>query len=736
MEIPETIERETPPSRTPDPAARYTWILLAVVVGAIFLAFTPYTNNLDDIKATLLHVGGGGLLVLFCALWTMGRLELPHRSITLALGLWFASLLLSTCLNALRLLPNANPYQWIGWIQIGQYLALLGIFLVQAATARNPRLLEWTLLYWVAVVVVQGVFGLIHLSGAFGALYTQLYGGATSASPFASLLAAFNSSHDMIGTLLNRAFFIDLMVLWAPLCLAGVLIWKDLPRRLFALAALLLSAAGSALTFSLAGILAYAAGLALSVLGIVWMRSERRPRITRTTCLATVAAAAVILAVAALRPDYVAAQFTRFATSPRAHFLIWKGGLGIFADHPVFGAGPGAFRILFPQYRNPDYHLTSITNVTQFSFNQLVDLLSEQGVVGTALYVAFLWILFRRGIRVMRNGGDDRLKVIAVAAMAGAAAFLATSLVHSCIRWPIGAVSFWAILGLIAGVGEIRKNAAVPAPEESASGNVEPASSVATPPGTIGSAPPLSRACVLVLAFVLWINPLPKSHPFLYSNAGYGIRYFVGAKQNNDGLIYSEADRPQEAAQAFTRAIEWNPTFPTSYYKKAHAQNLLNDTQGALDTYETLARLAPDYSEIRYNLGVIHRLLADRDFDEAARTSDQDKKKALDEYAKTHLAESLEQYAIAAKLCNKISIQYSYAGALQKSADATDDPARHRQLLLQAADLYDRVKDLPLTWALQEIDQGQQENQMKASAAQLAPRLREQARETSKATGS
>jgi hypothetical protein len=53
----------------------------------------------------------------------------------------------------------------------------------------------------------------------------------------------------MLGTVLNRQFFGDLLGLWAPLAMGAILIWKRPAQRVFAVLALLLSAPCVYLTF-------------------------------------------------------------------------------------------------------------------------------------------------------------------------------------------------------------------------------------------------------------------------------------------------------------------------------------------------------------------------------------------------------------------------------------------------------------------------------------------------------
>jgi len=233
------------------------------------------------------------------------------------------------------------------------------------------------------------------------------------------------------------------------------------------------------------------------------------------------------------------------------------------------------------------------------------------------------------------------------------------------------------------------------------------------------------RTAALVAALLVWVNPLPLSHPFLFSNLGYGVRYFAGAKHNNTGLMYTQSQRPKEAIDEFNAAIEWNPTFITSYYKKAHAQNMQYNQQGSKDTYDELMKYAPDYSEIHYNLGVINRVLSESLERDAMSKVDPDQRREMIEKAREDLAASLEQYAKAAEMSNKVSIQYAYGQALQKSASVAPTPEQRQELLRKAAEVYDRMHDLKLTVAVQEENQLATEQQMKKEAAQLAAELYE-----------
>jgi O-antigen ligase/tetratricopeptide (TPR) repeat protein len=711
------------------PMVWVAWIALLVVMGAIILGFTPLTHNLDDIKVTLLHIGGGGLLVLFCWLWLRGDLALPHRMVMIPLAAWIGLMILTSLLHQLHLVPRPNPYQWIGWIQIGQYLALLGLFVIHASVMKNYRMVEAALTFWIWVVLIECGFGLIHWSGIFKKVYEFLYFNRPPRDLLASLIYTFNSSSDMIGTILNRQFFGDLLALWAPLCLAGAVIWKDFRRRVFAIFALVMSGPCVYLTFSKASIPFYMLSIVMTAAGILLFTRHRKITIPHLPYVVG-GILSVLVTLSFFTWDTIEERFKSVGFSLHSREIIWDGGLAIFQRNPILGAGAGCFRVLFPEYRSPDYHLTQISNVTLWSHNRFIDLLAENGIVGTACYLAFLGIILWRALRLLRTAEDERFKVIAIALVSGIIGFLGTAVFHPGIRWIIGAAPYWAILGMTAGLPAAAFPEKEALPGRRRAVRLEPAQR-------------LVRLAALVGAVVVWINPLPPSRPFFYSNFGYGIRYLLGAKNNNDGLILINQSDPevsggrlspaerrqlrQQAVERFRAAVRWNPTFVTTYYKMAHGYNLLEDHVTSLEVYFALQRYAPHYSEIHYNLGVIHRMVSDLFIEKMNSETDARRREDLRKESEQHLMRSLEEYAIAAKMSNKISVQFSHAAALEEVARtlAGREPESTLRYYRQAAQVYDQIRDLPLTVATQEENQIKREEGLRDSAIRRAPMLYE-----------
>ena len=106
-------------------------------------------------------------------------------------------------------------------------------------------------------------------------------------------------------------------------------------------------------------------------------------------------------------------------TTGRTHF--WSGTVEIIKDHPLTGAGLGAFSAAYPRYdtANGNYRLEQ-------AHNDYLQILSDGGVVGGLLGLAFVVWLFVAALRRMQTR-DKMRRGVALGALSGCAGVL----VHS-----------------------------------------------------------------------------------------------------------------------------------------------------------------------------------------------------------------------------------------------------------------------------------------------------------------
>jgi O-antigen ligase len=106
-------------------------------------------------------------------------------------------------------------------------------------------------------------------------------------------------------------------------------------------------------------------------------------------------------------------------TTGRTHF--WGGTVEIIKDHPLTGAGLGAFSAAYPRYdtANGNYRLEQ-------AHNDYLQILSDGGMVGGLLGLVFVVLLFRTALKRMQTHDKFR-RGVALGALSGCAGVL----VHS-----------------------------------------------------------------------------------------------------------------------------------------------------------------------------------------------------------------------------------------------------------------------------------------------------------------
>jgi len=477
--------------------------------------------------------------------------------------------------------------------------------------------------FWIYIVFgfATAVFGLLHYGGLFIFLNDFFYFGR-SPSPLDtglhSLVFTLKHSRDMISTILNRDFFGSFLVILIPLTIAGALVFETAGRRLFSAIAGLLMVLCLYLAFSKDSGVAFILSALVFAIAYYKYESEKKIRIPHLHVW-LIGCFTLALTLVFFTRGILAERLKGVAFTLTSRIIIWIGGINIFIESPrtiLFGAGPGTFRLLFPKFRSPDYHLWDISNVTLFSHNNYLDLLAETGILGFISYMWFVALILYFGFKLIRRCQNANLRVCQIAILSSLCAMLLTNLSSPNARWAVVGINNWGVLGLSLGCYLCWQRST-------------------TKPGSthrLASTPkPIIMLGLLVLS--LLISAL---------SIVYGIRYFLGAYHNKQGLDYSIYQQYPIAIRNFKKALEYNPTFITTYYKLAHAYNQNRQTALALKTYEDLAKYAPDYSEIHYNLGVMYAALGNS-------------------------PASFKEFVKAAEMSNKVNVQYTLSQVYQKN---------------------------------------------------------------------
>jgi O-antigen ligase len=131
-------------------------------------------------------------------------------------------------------------------------------------------------------------------------------------------------------------------------------------------------------------------------------------------------------------------------TNGRLHF--WSVGLKIFFDYPILGAGLDAFGTAFPRYDT----WNGMYRVEQ-AHNDYLQILADAGILGFVCVAAFIFLLFRQSLKIIRTTSDKFRRGAAIGALAGCFGMLLHSFVDFPLRTPSNAF-FFLILTVVATV--------------------------------------------------------------------------------------------------------------------------------------------------------------------------------------------------------------------------------------------------------------------------------------------
>ncbi len=642
------------------------WIFGGTAYAAIVLLFTPFTHNLDDLKVSLQYVLGPITWAFFAVALYCGYIRRVHPLIVFSLSAYVLVYLASTIFA---------EFPWRAWRDFLYLLTTMTPFLVVTGTTTNERRFRNMCLFYVLVGFATVVFGLFHYFGGVGLIFSiayPRYPEVVEPSPLFTLLYTLRQYGEMLSTILNRDFYSAFLIMVLPLNVAMVIDYKPLWAKIFFLMSFTLGCICIILAFSKDSYVALAMILGI-FLAFYAMRHDWRSVPQRLWPI-WIAGGIVILATALF---VIREKFTMLDSTVNASIMsrkvIWGGSWKIFLDFTrplgewlkffLIGGGGGAFYLMFPMYRHPDYNLYMISHITIFSHNQYLDLTAEQGILGFITFMTFLgaiaWLLAREAWRRFRHP----LNVYQIMLLSSLIGVSFQNIFSPGIRWTVCGFAYYYLLGLATNAFYL------PLPDEEKRRFQQ-----------FYDFPPALKKTV-VTAFLIF------TLVFMAIGVPYGLTYFIASKYNNDGLIelntfgdrcdaiprnpqlaqdphfiQSTRDLGLKTIQLFRKTLSWQPDFITAYYKLAHVYSRMaavttTNTVEAMKwwrraraTYDELATYAPNYSEIHQNYGILGRVFY-------STTSDPQ-----------YLVESLVRFHRAAKMSNRYSVQNTYFDMLQQAA--------------------------------------------------------------------
>lgn len=139
----------------------------------------------------------------------------------------------------------------------------------------------------------------------------------------------------------------------------------------------------------------------LTVLGLLGLKSKRTfPRLLMVAML--------VLSVAFILRGWSRSEgFTNLSQDAdvQSRLTTFRGGLAMFADHPLTGVGLGCSIIAWPLYAPPDMHERWL-----IIHNTFIQVLSETGILGFACFVFLIGMAIYDARRIARAASDSTRK--------------------------------------------------------------------------------------------------------------------------------------------------------------------------------------------------------------------------------------------------------------------------------------------------------------------------------------
>lgn len=401
----------------PFPVSRPRDLLLLTrnaLLAALFMAMA------FSISATQILLA---LLVVLVLPWSSARQRrgAPHWLRTLAGEAWADT-------GPLRRHPLTPPF-----------LAFTALTLLSAAFSGDPgwsfwiardtlRIATFYLVLWYtrdsthALRLWQGFLAVLSLMACYGLIQAYLCGRRPAVVPETWLADICSHATRVRGPFSIYMTFGGVLLLAALFFLAYLanVPWRHTrqKKRWWMIPAGAVTVAALALTYSRNAWLGLGAGsLALIV------TARRATRIFLVV-------AGLALVVAVLAPGAVVHRARSIVDlqdqTIRDRLAMWRSGLGMIADHPLLGVGPGEVRTWYAHYRRPE----AVRPSTGHLHNSPIQIAAERGLPALAVWV-WLWVVFfREGRRILaRVGGEpSRERALVCASLAGVAGFLVAGL--------------------------------------------------------------------------------------------------------------------------------------------------------------------------------------------------------------------------------------------------------------------------------------------------------------------
>ena len=546
--------------------------LLPLFYFLVAVAFYLRTYDSAQIKITIVQIGG----TIFLALWLVKLLEVFPKDVwrrnlwfVLPIILFFVSALLSLTHTAF---PIASFKEFIRRMV---YFTLAMIIIFEFGNQKRLK----SLIFWLELAAfISTFYGIVqYLDRQFFPPPPE-----PGLDPFIWRQAFGDRIFSTFG---NPNFFGDFLAVMSPITLAMFLA----TRRLSYAILWMMIAFNVLVTYSKGAWLGFSSGLvAFTLIAVNYFTHGKLENVRKILWRMMI----VVIILTVIGVGY----FTyKRVDSVRFRIYTWLSCFEMIKTHPVIGTGIGTFYLTYPAYRRPQiFHIEGRHNTeTDHPENEYLEVFYDEGIIGFGIFLLMLISVLRGGFIALGKIIQAESKHIAdirayyllglISAMIG---MLTHNAVCVSLRFVSSGVMLWFLIGAISSL--VLNN---PLPHQERVGFSE---SFGSP--LIKISPVRRIFQILIVVFAIWAV-----------NIFWG--YFQANIYHNIAISYSKQGQWIPALEYYRRVNKLDPGFEMAHYFMG---NVYNDRWGpgdadrAIQKYQDLWKIAPDYVQSHYQAGLIY----------------------------------------------------------------------------------------------------------------------------------
>lgn len=132
----------------------------------------------------------------------------------------------------------------------------------------------------------------------------------------------------------------------------------------------------------------------------------------------------------------------------------WQSALRMFQDRPVFGFGPGTYQFEYAPYQLSLEKTLISTNVGDRgnAHSEFIGPLSEEGIFGMLIMLAFAVMTIVYGLRVYKNSITPEIKLLSLTILLGLITYFLHGTLNNFLDTDKASVPFWAFIAMLVAI--------------------------------------------------------------------------------------------------------------------------------------------------------------------------------------------------------------------------------------------------------------------------------------------